>query len=206
LDKILPAYNDPLFSIFIIVLLIFIVAIVSFVMGSYKEEKQDKSLQSFIDKIAIDEYTLELKKLPFEDALIQPLSLLAHTFYVEGEYQKSIGIYLHLIENIKSFPKKEHLFEALGETYLKAGFLKRSESVFLKILDKHPRNVKALYYIEIVYELLNEYDKAYEIMKRDKDTLLTSWTICTAQFAAIPACDLEALAGVWTNLQGRSDL
>jgi len=134
-------------------------------MGNYKEEKQHRSLQSFLDKITVDEYTLELGKLPFEEALIQPLSLLAHTFNVEGEYQKSIGIYLYLIENIKSFPNKEHLFEALGKTYLKAGFLKRSESVFLKILNKHPRNIKVLYYIEVVYELLNEYEKAYEIIK-----------------------------------------
>ena len=49
MDKILPAYNDPLFSILIIVLLILMVAVVSFFMGNYKEEKQRKNLKNFLE-------------------------------------------------------------------------------------------------------------------------------------------------------------
>ncbi|NEW61131.1 hypothetical protein GSY74_07540 [Sulfurovum sp. bin170] len=165
MDKILPAYNDPLFSILIIVLLILVVAIVSFVMGNYKEERQRKTLKSFLGKIKTDECTLDIEKLPFEEALITPLSLLAHTFSTQGEYQKSIGIYLYLINNISPFPKKEYLLEGLGKTYLKAGFLKRSESIFLEILRKHARNREALYHLEVVYELLNKHDKAGQTLK-----------------------------------------
>ncbi len=164
MDKILPAYNDPLFSILIIVLLILVVAVASFFMGNYKEEKQLENLKNFLGKINTDECTLDIDKLPFEEALVTPLSLLAETFSVQGEYQKSIGIYLYLIDNISSFQKKEHLLEGLGITYLKAGFLKRSESLFLEILKKHARNREALYYIEVVYELLYEYDKAKQTL------------------------------------------
>jgi tetratricopeptide (TPR) repeat protein len=165
LDKILPAYNDPLFSILIIVLLILVVAVVSFFMGNYKEEKQRKNLQIFLGKINTDDCTLDIDKLPFEESLITPLSLLADTFSTQGEYQKSIGIYLYLINNISLFSQKEHLLEGLGITYLKAGFLKRSESIFLEILRKHARNREALYHIEVVYELLYEYDKAKQTLK-----------------------------------------
>ena len=164
MDKILPTYNDPLFSILIIVLLILIVAIVSFFMGNYKEEKQRKNLKKFLGKINTDDCTLDIDKLPFEEALITPLSLLADTFSTQGEYQKSIGIYLYLVDNISPFAKKEHLLEGLGITYLKAGFLKRSESLFLEILKKHARNRDALYYIEVVYELLDEYKKAEQTL------------------------------------------
>ena len=165
MDKILPAYNDPLFSIFIIVLLVLVIATVSFVMGNYKEERQRKTLKSFLGTIKTDECTLDIDKLPFEEALITPLSLLASTFSTQGEYQKSIGIYLYLINNISPFQKKEHLLEGLGKTYLKAGFLKRAESIFLEILRKHARNREALYHLEVVYELLNEYAKAEETLK-----------------------------------------
>ena len=165
LDKILPSYNDPLFSILVITLLVLVVAIVSIIMGNYKEEKQKKSLQIFLGKLNRDDCTLDIEKLPFESTIITPLSLLANTFSIQGEYQKSINIYLYLIEHIQPFFEKEHLLEGLGETYLKAGFLKRAEDIFLEILHKRARNINALYHLEIVYELLREYDKAKETLQ-----------------------------------------
>ena len=165
MDKILPAYNDPLFSILIITILILVVAIASYFMGNYKEDIQRKNLKSFLGKIKIDECTLDIDKLPFETTLVTPLSLLARTFSMQGEYQKSINIYLYLINNIQSFGEKEHLMECLGETYLRAGFLKRAEAVFLEILRKHPRNITILYYLEVVYELLHQFDKAKETLR-----------------------------------------
>jgi len=164
LDKILPSYNDPLFSILIITLLVLVVAVVSIIMGNYKEEKQKKSLKKFLGKINRDDCTLDIEKLPFDPTLITPLSLLANTFSIQGEYQKSISIYLYLIENIQPFFEKEHLLEGLGETYLKAGFLKRAENIFLEILHKRARSINVLYHLEIVYELLREYDKAKETL------------------------------------------
>jgi tetratricopeptide (TPR) repeat protein len=133
-------------------------------MGNYKEDIERKNLKTFLGKIKLDESTFDIDKLPFETTLITPLSLLAKTFSTQGDYQKSISIYLYLIDNIQPFSQKEYLLEGLGETYLRAGFLKRSESLFLEILKKHPRNRTVLYYLEIVYELLNEYEKAKETL------------------------------------------
>ncbi|MBU1668086.1 hypothetical protein KKC13_06670 [bacterium] len=162
MDNILPAYDDPLFSILIIVVLILIVAISSYVMGNFKEERKRKSLEQFLHRFNTKECSLEIEEMPFQSTLIKPLSLLAYAFKNQGEYQKAINLNLYLIENIPKFLDKEHILEELGQTYLKAGFLKRSEAIFLEILHKHARNKKALYHLGIVYELLHEYDKALE--------------------------------------------
>ena len=160
MDNILPAYDDPLFSILVIIILILIVAISSYVMGNIKEEKRDKTLKHFIKGFNTKDNNLEIEEMPFEQTLIKPLSLLAKAFTVQGEYQKSIKLNLYLIENIHAFLDKEKILEQLGMTYLRAGFLKRAESIFLEILHKHPRNIETLYNLGIVYELLHEYDKA----------------------------------------------
>jgi len=164
LDNILPAYDDPLFSILVIIVLVLIVAVSSFVMGNIKENKKDKTLKKFLKGFSTKEHLLELEEMPFEQALIKPLTLLAQAFTQQGEYQKAINLNLYLIENIRNFFEKEKILEQLGVTYVKAGFLKRSESIFLEILHKHPRNIEALYHLEIVYELLHEHEKALEII------------------------------------------
>jgi len=165
LDNILPAYDDPLFSILIIVVLIFIVAIASFVLGNIKEERKRKSLKHFLNRFNTKDCLLDVEEMPFDKALIKPLTLLAHAFKNQGEYQKAINLNLYLIENIPKFIDKEIILEQLGQTYLKAGFLKHSESIFLQILHKHARNKEALYHLGMVYELLQEHDKAIETIQ-----------------------------------------
>ena len=160
MDNILPAYDDPLFSILVIIVLILIIAVSSFIMGNIKEKKRRKTLKKFLKGFSTQEKILEIEEMPFEQALIKPLSLLAEAFNTQGEYQKSINLNLYLINNIYDFFEKEHILEQLGKTYLKAGFLKRAESIFLEILHKHPRNIPTLYNLGVVYELLHEYDKA----------------------------------------------
>ena len=165
MDNILPAYNDPLFSILVIVVLILIVAITSLLMGRAKESKKSQTLKKFLGTFKKNHTLLNLEELPFEQALIKPLTLLSEAFCNQGEYQKAINLNLYLIENISNFFEKEKILEQLGHTYLKAGFLKRSESIYLEILDKHPRNTTALYNLGVVYELLHEYDKTLETLE-----------------------------------------
>jgi lipopolysaccharide biosynthesis regulator YciM len=149
----------------VIVVLILIVAVSSFVMGNMKETRKDKSLKHFLNRFNTKGCLLEIEEMPFESTLVKPLKLLAFAFKNQGEYQKAINLNLYLIENIQDFHDKEEILEQLGQTYLKAGFLKRAESIFLQILHKHARNKEALYHLGIVYELLHEYDKALETVK-----------------------------------------
>lgn len=165
MDNILPAYDDPLFSILVIVVLVLIVALSAYVMGNIKEERKHKSLKRFLNRFNTQECLLDIEEMPFEKTLIKPLALLAYAFKNQGEYQKAINLNLYLIENIPKFIDKEEILEQLGQTYLKAGFLKRAESIFLEILHKHARNKAALYHLGIVYEMLREYDKALETIE-----------------------------------------
>lgn len=165
MDNILPAYDDPLFSILIIIVLILIVAFSSLVIGTYKEKNKKNSLKKFLGDFHQNSSVLEIKELPFEKALIEPLYLLAQAFNNQGQYEKAININLYLIDNIPNFFEKEKILEQLGQTYLKAGFLKRSKSIYLEILKKHPRNKSALYDLGIVHELLHEFDEALSTLK-----------------------------------------
>ena len=165
MDNILPAYNDPLFSILVIIVLVLIVAISSLVMGRVKETKKRKTLKDFLSGFNKNKHFSEIEEMPFEPSLVEPLRLLAHSFATQGDYQKAINLNLYLIENISNFFEKKRILEQLGHTYLRAGFLKRSESIFLEILHKHPRDINALYKLGIVYELLRQYDKALETIK-----------------------------------------
>lgn len=192
MDKILPSSDDPLFSIFIIIVLVLLTSVVSYLMGSYKEERKKRSLESFLGKIDSCVFSLDMDKMPFETSLVSPLSSLASSLADRGEYQRSIGLYLHLIKHIEEFSKKEYLLESLGKTYLKAGFLQRSEMIFLEILHKHPRNSESLYYLEVVYELLGEYDKA-------KETLIPLKTL------GVSALQLESNLNLLTLLK-KSDI
>ena len=162
MDNILPAYNDPLFSVLIIIVLVLLVAISSVVMGNVKEDRKRKSLKRFLNSFNTNESLLEIEEMPFNQSLIKPLTLLAYTFKNQGEFQKAINLNLYLINHIPSFVDKEEILEQLGQTYLKAGFLKRAESVFLQILHKRARNKEVLFHLGIVYELLHEYDRALE--------------------------------------------
>ena len=164
MDNILPAYDDPLFSILIIISLILIVSVSSLLVGNYKEKNQKNALKKFLGGFKKENSVLNIKEMPFEKTLIQPLSLLAQAFKNQGEYQKAINLNLYLIENISNFYEKEAILEQLGQTYLKAGFLKRSKLIFLEILKKHPRNKTALHYLSIVLELLHEFDEALETL------------------------------------------
>jgi len=165
LDNILPAYNDPLFSILIIVILVLIVTITSVLLGNYKERNRKESLEKFLGEFDKSSCVLAIEEMPFEKALIEPLTLLAEAFKNQGEYQKAINLNLYLIDNIPNFFEKEKILEQLGTTYLKAGFLKRSKLIFLEILKKHPRNTTALYHLGIVYELLHEFENALETLE-----------------------------------------
>jgi len=165
LEHILPAYKDPLFSIILILVIALIIALVTYGWGLHKEYKEEGNLLKFLEKFDSSECSLNTSDMPFEPNMLKPLSLLAKAFENVGEYHKSINIYLYLIKHIDYEVAQIELMERLGNTYLHAGFLERSKSIYLEILRKRPRNVQILYELGIVYEILHEYDKAREILE-----------------------------------------
>lgn len=181
MEHILPAYKDPLFSIILILFIALIIAVVTYGWGLHKEYKEEGNLLRFLEKFDTSECSLNSSDMPFELNMLKPLTLLAKAFDNIGEYHKSINIYIYLIKNINHDTKQIELMERLGNTYLHAGFLERSKSIYLEILRKRPRNAQVLYELGIVYEILHEYDKAretlepLEILGEDTKSLSSFW-------------------------------
>ncbi len=165
MEQILPAYNDPLFSILLIIIISLIIALATYGWGLYRQQKEQGNLLKFLDKFESTECALDTTDMPFEPHMLKPLTLLAKAFENSGEYHKSINIYLYLIKNIPDDLGKLELMERLGNTYLHAGFLERARSIYAEILRKKPRNIKVLYELGVVYEMMHKYDKAKEVIE-----------------------------------------
>lgn len=165
METILPPYNDPLFSILLIIVIALIISVVTYAWGLYKQQKEEGNLLKFLDKFDSSECSLDTDDMPFEEHMLKPLTLLAKAFENSGEYHKSINIYLYIIKHISDDLAKMELMERLGNTYLHAGFLERARSIYMEILRKRPRNIKVLYELGVVYEMMHKYDKAQEIIE-----------------------------------------
>jgi lipopolysaccharide biosynthesis regulator YciM len=164
-EHILPAYNDPLFSILLIITTGLIIALATYGWGIYKQQKEAGNLLKFLDQFDSAECALDTANMPFEMHMLKPLSLLAKAFESAGEYHKAISIYLYLIKNGENEATKTELMERLGSTYLHAGFLERARSIYVEILRKKPRSRRVLYELEVVYELMQQFDKAKETIE-----------------------------------------
>jgi tetratricopeptide (TPR) repeat protein len=165
LEHILPTYNDPLFSILLIIVLGLIIAVATYGWSVYRQQKEQGHLLKFLDKFDSSECALDTNDMPYEPHMFKPLTLLAKAFENAGEYHKAISIYLYLIKNITDDLGKIELLERLGNTYLHAGFLERARSIYTDILRKQPRNKKVLYELGVVYEMMHQYDKAKEVIE-----------------------------------------
>jgi len=165
LEHILPAYNDPLFSILLIIIISLIIALATYGWGAYRQQKEQGNLLRFLDKFDTTECALDTTDMPFEPHMFKPLTLLAKAFENSGEYHKSINIYLYLIKHVSNDSGRSELMERLGNTYLHAGFLERARSIYVEILRKRPRNVQVLYELGVVHEMMHKYDKAKEVIE-----------------------------------------
>jgi len=165
LDTILPSYRDPLFSILIIVILSLIIALVTYGWSIYQQQKDKSTLHKFLEKFNTKECALDTSNMPYESGIFKPLVLLANAFDNSGEYHKAINIYIYLIKHTVNRVDNFDLMQKLGETYLRAGFLERAKKIYSQILQKQPRNIKVLYELGIVYEMMREYDMAKEVIE-----------------------------------------
>ena len=165
MEELLPAYDDPLFSILLIVIISLIIAIATYGWSIYIQQKEQGNLLNFLDKFDSAECALDTNDMPFEMHMFKPLTLLAKAFENSGEYHKSISIYLYLIKNVSNDLGKLELMERLGNTYLHAGFLERSRGIYVEILRKKPRNANVLYELGVVYEMMHKYEKAKEVIE-----------------------------------------
>ena len=161
MDNFLPGYDSPLFSIILTVLILLAIALVTYGWSLYIQQRKESQLMEFLERFDSTSCVLEGTDLPFDESMSKPLLLLAKAFETSGEYHKTISIYLYLLK----YTENSELLEQLGKIYLRAGFLERAESIFLEVLSRQPRDIPVLYQLGVVYELLQEYDKALETLE-----------------------------------------
>ena len=142
-----------------------IISLVTYGWGVYKHQKEEGKLLKFLEKFDSSECALETSDMPYDAGMLRPLTLLAKAFENTGEYHKSINIYLYLMKHVTHSSGGLELMERLGNTYLYAGFLERSRSIYMEILRKTPRNKGVLYELSIVHEMMHNYDKAKEVLE-----------------------------------------
>jgi lipopolysaccharide biosynthesis regulator YciM len=158
-------FRDPLFGVIVFFTLIFIVTLLSYWWARFKTKEDHRHLEKFLKNF---------RSLPTEDELNKLMSkgelnekswlLLAQSYFKNGEYEKSIEIYLELLKSKDNTNYRDILF-LLGKTYFKAGFLERAKQIFLEILKNNPRTPQALNGLLLVYEYMRDYSSAFEVLE-----------------------------------------
>jgi len=170
-------YRDPLTGVIVIVTFIFIASFVTYTIGIYNERKSRKEYRKLLNRFELGNLKEEdyihlysTYNLPFDSII-----LLASSFLHQGKHNKAISVYLALLEHVKEPVKKEELLELLGNSYFKSGMLQRSKDIYLKILKFSPRNKVALHNLLLIFQNLNEYSRANEVLdaleELDEDTI-----------------------------------
>jgi lipopolysaccharide assembly protein B len=120
-------------------------------------EEPDKAIEAFTEVVKVDPQTIELH------------FALGSLFRRRGELERAIRIHQGLVE-------REHLPEdlrlqavfAIGQDYLRAGLLDRSEEAFRKLLGT-PMEAEAKRRLLEIYQLEKEWQKAIDIARELPD-------------------------------------
>ena len=156
-------YRDPLFSIIIFLLLIAVTILITNFLGNLKQKNRIKHLQEFVEKFDfLDDK--EIKSIFSQDISINALMLLAIAFEKEGNYEKSLNIYIVLLKHINE-EEKYTVLQNMADVYFKAGFLHKSREALLEILKAHPRKTEALNLLFLVDDKLKNYDEMDNIIE-----------------------------------------
>ena len=159
-------FRDPLFGIIVFFALIFIIAFVSYWWGRLRSKEDHRYLERFLRSF---------KKLPSQPQLSHEIGsnavshsswlLIAESYVQNGDFESAVEIYQTLSE-LQNEPhrKRETLF-LLAQTYFRAGFLERCETILLKILGRFPRTPQALKLLLFTYERMQAFDKAFSVLE-----------------------------------------
>lgn len=159
-------FRDPLFGIIVFFILLFIISFLSYWWGRYKASREHRDLESFLGKFESLQDEAKIGDQVHNNSLSsESWLMLAQCFEHQGNTEKSVEIYHALLsKNRDKIFQKEALL-LLGKTYFKAGFLERSRLAFTQILQSNPRTPAALHTLILIYEQLQQYDKALEVME-----------------------------------------
>lgn len=161
-------YRDPLFGIMAFLLILSFIAIFGMVAAKIKERGEARRIRRFLRKFPANseggDYARLLEAYPDSYEL---LVSVAKGHFDGGDYEKSLKVYLALLEWLSVFEKakRAQILESLGDIYIKSGFLQRSVDAYEQSLGLVARNASALSKIADIYEKRGEYEKALEALE-----------------------------------------
>lgn len=119
--------------------------------------ESDKAIQLFVDLIKVDGETVETHLA------------LGKLFRSRGEVDKAIKIHLNILAkpSLDVVQRVQVLLE-LGQDYLKAGLLDRSENVFKELLELDAKNIPALLHLQNMYIAEKSWLEAIHFSERLK--------------------------------------
>ncbi len=117
--------------------------------------EHDRAIEEFVKSVKLNSDTVET------------YITLADLYRSRGEIDRAIRIRqsITMRPNLDEKTRLMALFD-MGLDYRKGGFLDRALNMFYQVIQKDPKNIKALKEIERIYEDIKEWEKAYEIRKK----------------------------------------
>lgn len=190
MDTFFIEYRDPLYGVLLFFILLFLISFLSYWWGRYKSVRDHKGLESFLEKFDTTEELKIANQIEQNSISNETWLLLAQGMEHQGHNEKSIEIYHALLRTRTDQMLQKELLLKLGKAYFKSGFLERSKNTFLQILQMHPRTPQALHYLILIYEQLQQFDNALEVMESlqelESDNLQEKLYLEARQFLADP--------------------
>jgi tetratricopeptide (TPR) repeat protein len=184
-------FRDPLFSVIMFFVIVLLSVLVTIGLGKVREYYREKRLEEFLKDF---EY-IKIENLKLDEASVDALYLLAKAYEKEGDFEKSLKIYLWISKNVKSIEILRHI----AKLYYKAGFLEKAKKTAYQILSTKPRDVetlKLLILIDEKLENLNEIIKVLEIFEELEVSLSEEKAYALFKLVLKEKCDIEFCEGV----------
>jgi len=150
-------FRDPLFSVIMFFVIVLISVLITIALGKLREYLREKKLEEFLKDF---EY-IKIENLKLDEASIDALYLLAKAYEKEGDFEKSLKIYLWISKNIKSIEILRHI----AKLYYKAGFLEKAKKTAYQILSAKPRDIETLKLLILIDEKLNNLNEIVNILE-----------------------------------------
>ncbi|WP_456479648.1 tetratricopeptide repeat protein [Nautilia sp.] len=150
-------FRDPLFSVIMFFVIVLLSVLVTIGLGKLREYLREKKLEEFLKDF---EY-IKIENLKLDEASIDALYLLAKAYEKEGDFEKSLKIYLWISKNIKSIEILRHI----ATLYFKAGFLEKAKKTAYQVLNSKPRDVETLKLLILIDEKLGNLKEIVDVLE-----------------------------------------
>jgi len=150
-------FRDPLFSIIMFFVIVLISVLLTMAYERIRQHLREKKLEEFLSDF---EY-IKIENLKLDEASADALYLLAKAYEKEGDFEKSLKIYLWISKNIKSTEILRHI----ANLYFKAGFLEKAKNTVYQILSAKPRDVESLKLLLLINEKLSDIKEIIDIIE-----------------------------------------